>query len=246
MLGKIKGRLGGAVYRVQDGQQIISERAVTVLNPKSPAQIAQRAVFGFSSLIGKNLSYPMIAGWSAKPNIARASLVRSIMKACTIDTTDPDNPVVSVEANKVVISDGMPVPLAHYVLVSEPSSTDLNLQATFPEGTDVFAAMFVVLVFDYTGKTCLGALSVTADVEASTMTAEAKLDLGYVIDSRARKYFGYVVPLVDKTSYVRTNYDDVVSYLNNDAYCTQVAIELSKRNIYRRSIYGTTYDVEPL
>lgn len=246
MLGKIKGRLGGAVYRVQNGQQIISERAVTVLNPKSTAQIAHRAIFGFSSLISKNFTYPMIAGWSPKPNLARAAVVRSLMKSCTIDDTDPDNPVVSIDASKVIVSDGQPVPLSRFVITSAPADDKLTLVAGFPENSGVFAALFVVLIFDTNVKKCFGAVSTTVPVMLQTMTAEGKLFLGYDIDTRARKYFGYVVPLVDKTEYVKTTYDDVISFLNDNTYCAQVAIELSKHNVYRRSVYGDTYDVQPI
>lgn len=42
-LGKMVGKIGGIVYSVSKGQQVMREKPISVANPQTPAQVAQRS-----------------------------------------------------------------------------------------------------------------------------------------------------------------------------------------------------------
>lgn len=245
LIGKIKGRLGGAVYRVQDGKQIISERAITVLNPKSEKQILQRAIFGCASLVSKQLPFVTIAGWSPKPNLARAALVRSLMQAAVVDDTNPDSPIVTIEAPKVVLSNGGAIPCSGFDLVKAQDSLSLTCTAHVPAGLGVVAGMFVVLVFDNTSHECLGCAYGTHNYDDVDNIVEVRLEMDLTVNRTGKTFNAYFIPITDRTDYISTKYGSVVELLNGSDYSTQVAIDLSKRDLLAGSIYAGQLVINP-
>lgn len=49
IIGKSTGRMGAAVFSVRKGVQIVRERPISVFNPSTPAQVAQRAKMKLAS-----------------------------------------------------------------------------------------------------------------------------------------------------------------------------------------------------
>lgn len=245
LVGKIKGRLGGAVYRVQDGVQVISERAVTHFNPKSAAQVRHRAIFGLASLISKQLPYVCIAGWAPKPNIARANFVGSLMKFVVVDDTDADNPKATIDAVDIILSNGRAIPLQSSRMEVSLVNASLECEVSMAPNQGVVGGVFVVLYFDKVTHECLGSVNETAAVVPGASNITASLKLGDPAYYQSRDYYGYFIPIIDKTAYISTVYDGNIEVLNDATFAAKVAIELSKREMFCRSVCLGLANVTP-
>lgn len=237
LFGKIKGRLGGAVYRVQDGKQIISELAITHFNPKSQAQIEQRVRFGLATLVSKQFSYAAIAGWSPKPNVARAALLRSLMKGVVIDATDPDNPKATIDPTRVLISNGRFIPVNSVRIAQGSTSSKVSVKFSVPEGSNVTYALVVVLMSSGEGTEWNGAAQAVASRVGDTQSFEAEVDAGVTLSLSGITFNTFVVPICDSTNYVSTVYGSVLTLADANAFATEVAIALSKRDYYCQSVF---------
>lgn len=78
-LNQWRGRAGGQVYRVRNGEQIVSSYQPAVANPKSDAQMLQRAKFNLMTKLNSLFDARLLNGFSSSKGIARAAFSKKIM-----------------------------------------------------------------------------------------------------------------------------------------------------------------------
>lgn len=78
-LGQWRGRTGGQVYRVRNGEQIVSAYQPAVANPKSDAQMLQRAKFNLMTKLNALFDARLLNGYSSSKGVARAAFSKKIM-----------------------------------------------------------------------------------------------------------------------------------------------------------------------
>lgn len=78
-LGQWRGRTGGQVYRVRNGQQIVSSYQPAVANPKSDAQLLQRAKFNLMTKLNALFDARLLNGYSSSKGVARAMFSKNLM-----------------------------------------------------------------------------------------------------------------------------------------------------------------------
>lgn len=78
-LNQWRGRAGGQVYRVRNGEQIVSSYQPAVSNPKTDAQMMQRAKFNLMTKLNALFDARLLNGFSSSKGIARAMFSKKIM-----------------------------------------------------------------------------------------------------------------------------------------------------------------------
>lgn len=78
-LNQWRGRSGGQVYRVRNGEQIVSSYQPAVANPKTDAQLMQRAKFNLMTKLNALFDARLLNGYSSSKGIARAMFSKKIM-----------------------------------------------------------------------------------------------------------------------------------------------------------------------
>lgn len=78
-LGQWRGKTGGQVYRIRNGQQIVSAYQPVVANPKTDAQLMQRTRFNLMTKLNGLFDTRLLNGFSTSKGIARAMFSKKIM-----------------------------------------------------------------------------------------------------------------------------------------------------------------------
>lgn len=111
-VGQFSGKVGGLVYAVSGGQQVVRAYQPVVINPKSDAQSLQRAkgnlVGRLSHLVKSDLLVGMIG---ANRRARRSAWLSSLLKATTAVKVEADF-IASLNGNAVKFSMGLPLSLA--------------------------------------------------------------------------------------------------------------------------------------
>lgn len=108
LLGSARGRVGGLVFSKGDkGDNYVRSYQPQVFNPKTTGQKGQRAKMNLVGRMSQVTPALILAGMDGVNNRTRRSRFNSILlKATTIDTTDPSAIEAKIEPNSVVFSEG--------------------------------------------------------------------------------------------------------------------------------------------
>lgn len=181
-LGQYRGKMGGFVFRKgENGQQIISAYQPIVKNPRSDAQMIQRAKFNLASQVTKQVPMSFIYSLGSSARLRRGALVRSIVKASTASKSN-GNFIADVNGSAVVITKGPSAagmsPTASYNTASQGVQvqwSDISGQNGWVE-TDKVSLLIGIFSNDGSVKPEFFAVSDAADM--STRMAE------YAVPSR--------------------------------------------------------------
>lgn len=110
-LGQYRGKMGGLVFRKGfNGQQIVQAYQPVVKNPRSDAQLMQRAKFNLAQQIARQVPLSFIYSLGNSSVERRGAFVSNIIKAATASKTVVDNKEAyraNIDGASVVISRGV-------------------------------------------------------------------------------------------------------------------------------------------
>lgn len=139
-LGQFSGRVGGVVYAVQAGRQVVRAYQPVVSNPKSSAQSIQRAKGNLVGRISKITPWQILEGLGDNKFNRRSRFLRLLLRKVTAGQAagDPSTFNAKLADDDFVFSEGALIPL--YTL-SSPSydATAVNVNVVRP--SNVSAAM---------------------------------------------------------------------------------------------------------
>ena len=129
-LGQYRGKMGGMVFRKgDDGQQVVSAYQPVVKNPRTDAQMKQRAKFNLASQVAKQVPLGYIYTLGSSARLRRGALISSIVKAATASKTNGKF-VADINGANVIISKGPSaagmVPIASYDAAQQGVSVQWN------------------------------------------------------------------------------------------------------------------------
>lgn len=134
--GKMSGKLGGRVYAVRNGEQIIRERPISIFNPNTQAQVNARArlkmLSQLSAVVGGVLPLSRIG--SVSP---RNRFVKINYQASTAVDGSATIPLNELKLTQSVV--GLPIVSA----VTASGNTTISLQTT--PSPDVDRVVYVIL-----------------------------------------------------------------------------------------------------
>lgn len=122
-LGQFSGRVGGVVYAVQAGRQVVRAYQPIVSNPKSTAQSIQRAKGNLVGRISKITPWQILEGLGDNKFNRRSRFLKLLMQKVTAGQAagDPSKFNAKLSDADFVFSEGVVVPLYG---VSDVTATD--------------------------------------------------------------------------------------------------------------------------
>lgn len=174
-LGQYRGKMGGMVFRKGDnGQQVVSAYQPVVKNPRTDAQMKQRAKFNLASQVAKQVPLSFIYSLGSSTRLRRGALISSIVKAATASKTNGKF-VADVNGANVIISKGPSAagmsPVASYDAAQQGVSvqwTDISGQGGWSETNKV---MMLIGVFSVDGSKNPEFIAVNDAADMSTRQA---------------------------------------------------------------------------
>ena len=145
-LSQWTGRIGGLVFKVVNGQQVITPYKKEVFNPRSEAQMLHRAKFALSGMINKIVPKEVLVGMSPDRRSRRLLFASNIIRHANVSV---DSGVVkaTLNANDLVFSQGVAAPVTVSGMTVTDGLVSGNLSA-LPEKVD--AVMMIAVVYDTT------------------------------------------------------------------------------------------------
>ena len=143
-LSQWTGRIGGLVFKVVNGKQVITSYKKEVFNPRTEAQMLNRAKFGLAGMINKIVPKEVLVGMSSDRRSRRPLFTSNIVRHATVSVTD-GTVTATLNAKDLVFSQGVAAP----VTVNEMAVTDGLVGGTLgalPEKVD--AVMMIAVVYD--------------------------------------------------------------------------------------------------
>ena len=86
-LGLWRGRVGGLVYKVVDGKQVVVPYLGASFNPRTEAQMMQRAKFGLAGMISKIVPAEVLIGMSDLRSRRRRLFFSNIVRHAEVTVT---------------------------------------------------------------------------------------------------------------------------------------------------------------
>ena len=111
-VGQFSGKMGGLVFAVRSGQQIVRSYQPVVANPKSASQRLQRAKANLVGQISKIVPYQILIGLGDSKVARRARFLRLALNNATASVSQSDPSIVTskLDVNKFIFSEGALVP----------------------------------------------------------------------------------------------------------------------------------------
>ena len=133
-LSQWTGRIGGLVFKVVNGQQVITPYKKEVFNPRTEAQMTQRAKFALSGMINKIVPKEVLVGMSPDRRSRRLLFASNIIRHANVSV---DSGVVkaTLNANDLVFSQGVAAPVTVSGMTVTDGLVSGNLSA-LPEKVD--------------------------------------------------------------------------------------------------------------
>ena len=145
-LSQWTGRIGGLVFKVMNGKQVIVPYKKEVFNPRTKAQMSQRAKFALAGMINKIVPKEVLVGMSPDRRKRRPLFASNIARHANVSTAG-GSVTATLDANNLVFSQGVAAP----VTVNEMTVHDglvSGTLGTLPEKVD--AVMMIAVVYDTT------------------------------------------------------------------------------------------------
>ena len=111
-LGQYSGKVGGVVYAVQNGQQIVRSYQPIVSNPKTLAQNKQRAKANLVGRVSQIVPWQIIQGLGSNRRERRSRFLRLAMRSAIVpdEPSDPKSITAKLEPNGFRFSEGAVLP----------------------------------------------------------------------------------------------------------------------------------------
>ena len=145
-LSQWTGRIGGLVFKVVNGKQVIVPYKKEVFNPRTEAQMSNRAKFALAGMINKITPKEVLVGMSSDRRSRRPLFSSNIMRHANVSVAN-GSVTAALDANDLVFSQGVAAP----VTMSEMTVNDGLVGGTLgdlPENVD--AVMMIAVVYDTT------------------------------------------------------------------------------------------------
>lgn len=240
--GKIRGKLGSQVYRIEAGKQIISEYNPTKQDRNSDKQIMQRSKIALANQISRQFDWVDLVGLSTNRKTARNAFVGNMVHHTTAIITSPEQAEATADLSALKLSYGAFVNTDSTNIdnVSESGSV-VNSRITFPEDTEVKRYLLYVLPVRDVPNPIMGAFlnrvkGISAEVVGgAACRASAVVNASAVITGITG--YAYAVPMIPNTLKKRVIYNTLLTREVANRITAEVQVELARAGMFGDTIF---------
>ena len=145
-LSQWTGRIGGLVFKVVNGKQVIVPYKKEVFNPRTEAQMAHRAKLALAGMINKIVPKEVLVGMSADRRKRRTLFTSNIVRRANVSVAG-GSVTATLDANDLVFSQGVAAPVTVNGMAANDGLVGGTLGA-LPKKVD--AVMMIAVVYDTT------------------------------------------------------------------------------------------------
>lgn len=242
LTGKIQGKLGSKVYRIEAGEQIISEYNPNKQDPKSDKQVKQRSKIALANQISRQFPWEYIAGLSKNRTKARNDLFGIIVSNTTAVMDGEQKAVATCDLSALRFSNGGSVLVDSFSInqIAE-RGTRCNAQLTFNENAGVARYMLLCLPVRDAPNPQVGPfeasfMGMSEEVVPGTVT-RASAVMNYSALVTGYHVQCYAIPIIPNTLKKRVIYNEVLQAGDNADITSEALIELARADLYGATIY---------
>lgn len=238
LTGKIQGKLGSSVYRIEAGQQIISEYNPAKTDPQSEKQIKQRTKMTEATRVSRYFPWETIVGYNRNRSKARQEFNSFLAKLATTSVVD-DTVRATIDLTKIELSKGVPVLLDDWQLtITSPVNTQyVNGSAKVPDGMPVVGFLMVVIFSpDPTTQPYRAYYAISSKPNAMR-ACSASVELSASGAIHAGMCYAYAIPLVANTLKKRVIYDRIVEVVGGNQLSTEAWVSLARAELFSATYY---------
>lgn len=245
-LGQFRGKLGGAVFAVNAGEQIVRQYQPQVANPRTSAQLSQRAKMNLTGKLSSIIRNSAIMALGINNRDRRSVFTANILRNATV-TIDGTKYTAAIAPESIIFSKGNSVPV-------------VNLTATYADGAITITATKASGVseerYNRSGMryVVLGLSTVTGEYDFSysgvlqlpAFDAETGYDNGVVVpNDNNHAYFIYGIPFDFNEGYsVGALRNGELGFINNAISTETFVNETSAIANYGKSFFATNVGAE--
>lgn len=235
---KMRGKLGGAIYRIEHGKQIVSEYNPSKTGAPSQKQLIQRAKMSAAYGVSRVFPFECITGLSPYPSTARNKFIAQLVKAAIVSNNTPDRVDAVIDAQNIKISTGAAIQYLNYSLTKLTTDVPkINASLLVPLPSAVESFLLVVLTQDSsTGAWCrtFYQMSETKSTQGRMLCTMILTETDVPPRTTA---FAYIVPVSPNTLAKRVRYEQLLTLSPAGLFTAEVAIEYSRAKLLAESIY---------
>lgn len=173
MVGNFRGRVGGLVYSKGEGaENYVRAYQPQVLNPKSEAQVDQRAKMNLIGRLSQVTPKSILMGMGGSGRMRRSAFNANLLNMATIDRSAPGTVVAQLNPEDIIFSRGAEALSANVSTAAVVTATQVSLGLTLNdvELSNKYGERIVVAVIDPEDKGGYSFLR-TAEVVFANTTA---------------------------------------------------------------------------
>lgn len=238
LTGKVRGKLGSNVYRIVAGKQVISEYNPTKSGDPTKEQITTRGKMALANSVSKLFPFQAIAGLSPNRATARNTFNGLLMRAVVATWYGDEREEFALAPSDIVMSNGTAVAVNRVTLVNpEPATTTIQSRVFFADDGDVARYLFITMLEDKTSHEFSRALYTLSEEVARGEACKATIVYDQSGHITTHYIHCWIVPIVPNTIAKRIIYDNLQLSGTANAFTIDVAVTLSRANIFARSYY---------
>lgn len=244
--GKIQGKLGSKVYRVEAGKQIISEYNPNKQDPKSDKQLRQRTKMAQATELSRRFPWECITALSVNRSEARRKLVGNIIEK-TVVTKEGDEYIATVDLGQIQLSKGVPVKVDNFQVTKFGLEGEQKLQAVIQvtEASQIKRFLFITLYnANYLRQVDRALYALSAEVNN-----EGRCYASIVLDSsqtlQGGSCYSWAIPIYPNTLEKKVKYGAINSAPQSGLLTAQAIVELARADLFAASFYMGRTDFMP-
>lgn len=238
LTGKIQGKLGSKVYRIEAGEQIISEYNPNKQDPKSEKQLIQRSKVVVANEVSKVFPWEVLVGWSTNRTKARRDFVGDLVRLATTTGTAEEK-VSAIDVTKIQLSKGIPVLVMNssFNNTSVQGTTYVNSYLYVGLHSEVSAYLFVVAFENATTGKLQRAYYVMSSEKNNEGRIQAHINVSEIVGLSGYKAYGYAVPVVPNTLKKKVVYEKSVVESSDNHISATTLVTLARAELFEATIY---------
>lgn len=238
LTGKVRGKIGSTVFRIESGKQIISEYNPTKTGAPTEKQLLVRSRMTLANSVSRIVPYPCIIGLGSSPAKARHAFVGRVFEATTAVMADETSATATLTAANLKFSDGVNVGVIRAnTLDTAGTYTRAKATVTYPVNQNVIRFLMIAIWHNTSTNEFVIVDAVLSSEVSDTGEATATSFYSTSTAVANMKAYVYAIPIVLNTLGKRVKYDELQLDSSTNVFTADMAVTFTRHNMYGATKY---------